>query len=82
MAMRIASSTEPQFDGFAIRLAGAGSSILDWPVLGEKGMIKSVVTSLAGFESARSVVTSLAGFAGARRPQPPGGRTAIPAALR
>ncbi len=29
----------------------------------------------------KSVVTSMAGFA-ARRPQPPGGRTAIPAALR
>src|SRR5579864_577989 len=28
-----------------------------------------------------SVITSLAGFA-ARRPQPPGGRTAIPAAFR
>ena len=30
----------------------------------------------------KSVVTSLAGFAGARRPQPPGGRTATPAAFR
>jgi hypothetical protein len=30
----------------------------------------------------KSVVTSLAGFAGARRPQPPGVRTPIPAALR
>src|SRR5713226_2488221 len=49
---------------------------------GEIGGPKSVVTSLAGFESAGSVVTSLAGFAGARRPQAPGGRTPIPAALR
>src|ERR1051326_6037089 len=30
----------------------------------------------------RSGDTSLAGFAGARRPQPPGARMAIPAALR
>ena len=35
----------------------------------------------AGFPASGSVVTSLAGFA-AHRPQPPGGRTAIPAALR
>ena len=53
-----------------------------------------MVTSLAGFEISESptlsttpltpsgsVVTSLAGFAG-RRPQLPGGRTGIPAALR
>ncbi len=30
----------------------------------------------------KSVITSLAGFAGASRPQPLGGRTAIPAARR
>jgi hypothetical protein len=43
---------------------------------------ESVVTSLAGFEGPGSVVSSLAGFAGARRPQAPGGRTAIPADFR
>ena len=52
------------------------------PVGGEIGWLKSVVTPMAGFASEGSVVTSLAGFAGARRPQPAGGRTAIPAALR
>jgi hypothetical protein len=45
---------------------------------------KSVVTSLAGFESSTGlglsepVVTSMAGFAGDLRPQPTGGRSAIP----
>src|SRR5579859_4068470 len=38
-------------------------------------------TAMAGFPAPKSVITSLAGFA-ARRPQPPGGRTAIPAAFR
>src|SRR5262250_884212 len=38
-----------------------------------------VITGMAGFAAPKSVITSLAGFA-ARRPQPPGGRTAIPAA--
>ena len=42
---------------------------------------KSVITSLAGFAGVGSVITSLAGF-GAVLPQPPGERTAIPAALR
>ena len=37
--------------------------------------------TMADVPSPGSVVTSLAGFAG-RLPQPPGGRTAIPAALR
>ena len=41
----------------------------------------SVITAMAGFPAPKSVITSLAGFA-ARRPQPPGGRTAIPAAFR
>ena len=41
----------------------------------------SVITGMAGFPAPKSVITSLAGFA-ARRPQPPGGRTAIPAAFR
>src|SRR5579864_1652334 len=44
---------------------------------------ESVVTSLAGFESGSgSVVGLLAGFAGGNRPQPPGGRTAMPAAFK
>src|SRR5438132_6680142 len=43
---------------------------------------KSVITSLAGFESPVSVITSLAAFAGARRPHPPAGRTAIPSSFR
>src|SRR5947209_10698436 len=37
---------------------------------------------LAGFAAPGSGVTSLAGFAGALRPQPPGGRTPMPAARR
>src|SRR5258705_1666672 len=40
------------------------------------------LTVLAGFAASDPVVTSLAGFAGGRRPHPPGGRTAIPAAFR
>ena len=44
---------------------------------------ESGVTPLAGFETEpRSGVTSMAGFAGAGRPHRPGGRSAIPAALR
>jgi hypothetical protein len=48
-------------------------------------VVESVVTCMAGFAAIvtpESVVTSLAGFAGARFPQPPGGRIAMPAALR
>ena len=41
----------------------------------------SVIPVMADFPAPKSVITSLAGFAG-RRPQPPGGRTAIPAAFR
>ena len=54
------------------------------PWFPENDAPESVVTwySLAGFEGSGSVVTPLAGFAGARRPQAPGGRTAIPAAFR
>ena len=66
-------------------MGGASQALVarsGFPVEGEIGRLKSGVTSLAGFESARSGVTPLAGFAGARRPQAPGGRTAIPAALR
>src|SRR5271157_3084341 len=44
--------------------------------LGESG-----ITGMAGFAAPESVITWLAGF-GARRPQPLGGRTAIPAAFR
>src|SRR5271170_3090698 len=40
-----------------------------------------VVAGMAGFSAPKSVITSLAGFA-ARRPQPPGGRTTIPAAFK
>ncbi len=42
---------------------------------------ESVITSMAGF-GAESVNTSLAGFAGEARPQPPGGRIAMPASSR
>jgi len=51
----------------------------------EKGPIKSVVTPsvMAGFDDSESVVTSLAGFDSAgRRPQPPERRTDTPAAFR
>jgi hypothetical protein len=41
----------------------------------------SGIARMAGFSAPKSVITSWAGFA-ARRPQPPGGRTAIPAAFR
>jgi hypothetical protein len=41
----------------------------------------SGVTAMAGFAAPESVITSLAGF-GLQRPQPLGGRTAIPAAFR
>src|SRR5260370_32736183 len=46
--------------------------------------LQSRWTVLTGFAASDPVVTSasLAGFAGARRPQAPGGRTPIPAALR
>src|ERR1035441_9671785 len=39
-------------------------------------------TSEAGFPTPKSVITSLAGFGTALRPQPPGGRIAIPAAFK
>src|SRR5581483_7761450 len=60
---------------------GGGSEIAGFS---EKGLIKSVITSLslAGFESSESVITSLAGFAGTALPQRPGERTAMPAAFR
>src|ERR1035438_7646101 len=41
----------------------------------------SGTTGIAGFAAPESVITSLAGF-GSHRPQPLGGRTAIPAAFR
>src|SRR5216684_2581244 len=46
--------------------------------LGSRG---SGITRMAGFSAPESVITSLAGF-GSHRPQPLGGRTAIPAAFR
>ncbi len=46
--------------------------------LGSRG---SGITGMAGFAAPKSVITSLAGF-GSHRPQPLGGRTAIPAAFR
>src|SRR5271154_7365610 len=46
--------------------------------LGSRG---SGITGMAGFAAPESVITSLAGF-GSHRPQPLGGRTAIPAAFR
>jgi len=64
---------------------------------GARGGPESRVTSLAGFETVGwsgdgsladwvappgSGVTPLAGFAGGRRPQAPGGRTAMPAAFK
>ncbi len=43
----------------------------------------SAGTTFSSTESApKSVITCMAGFAGARRPHPPGGRVAIPAAFR
>src|ERR1035438_7372253 len=45
------------------------------------GLGESEITGMAGFAAPESVITWLAGFA-ARRPQPLGGRTAIPAAFR
>ena len=50
---------------------------------GAGGAAESGDTSLAAFAGTpESGDTSLAGFAGGRRPQPPAGLTAIPAALR
>jgi hypothetical protein len=45
------------------------------------GLQASGITGMAGFAAPKSVITSLAGF-GSHRPQPLGGRTAIPAAFR
>src|SRR5271157_3296327 len=55
---------------FVERFSGLG--------LGSRG---SGVIGMAGFAAPESVITSLAGF-GSCRPQPLGGRTAIPAAFR
>ena len=41
-----------------------------------------VDSSADGFPASKSVITCMAGFEAARRPQPPGDRTAIPAAFR
>jgi hypothetical protein len=45
------------------------------------GLGGSAISGMAGFAAPESVITSLAGF-GSHRPQPLGGRTAIPAAFR
>src|SRR5271155_4021403 len=57
---------------FVERFSGLGL------ILGSRG---SGITGMAGFAAPESVITSLAGF-GSHRPQPLGGRTAIPAAFR
>jgi len=59
---------------FVERFSGLGLQL----TLGSRG---SGSTGMAGFAAPESVITSLAGF-GSHRPQPLGGRTAIPAAFR
>src|SRR5271155_3918383 len=67
------SGFEVVFDlPFVERFSGLGL------ILGSRG---SEITGMAGFAAPESVITSLAGF-GSHRPQPLGGRTAIPAAFR
>src|ERR1039458_9534467 len=56
------------------RFSGLGLQL----TLGSRG---SGSTGMAGLAAPESVITSLAGF-GSHRPQPLGGRTAIPAAFR
>src|ERR1017187_115965 len=60
------------------RFLGLGLGLRLTLGLGSRG---SGITAMAGSAAPESVITSLAGF-GARRPQPLGGRTAIPAAFR
>jgi len=67
----IAATTQTQFDDLLIRCAGAG-----------RGRLWGGMDRLDRSRPPESVVTPLAGFDGARFPQPPGGRTAIPAARR
>ncbi len=68
------------YDAIRERIPGEPSPC---PIAAAELAPESVVTSLAGFASgAGSVVGLLAGFAGGSRPQPPGGRTAMPAAFR
>src|SRR5271157_5258704 len=65
-------------------LAGFEVSAFAFPLLERfsgLGLGESGITGMAGFAAPESVITWLAGF-GARRPQPLGGRTAIPAAFR
>src|SRR5450755_1646345 len=59
---------------FVERFSGLGLQL----TLGSRG---SGITGMADFAAPESVITSLAGF-GSCRPQPLGGRTAIPAAFR
>src|SRR5215469_6912188 len=62
------------FELACLFVEGFSRLVLGWPSV-------SGITAMAGFSTPKSVITSLAGF-GARRPQPLGGRTAIPAAFR
>jgi PQQ enzyme repeat len=64
-------------DGNVYALADSGEP--KWKF--KTGDVGLVIAAMAGFPAPKSVITSLAGFA-ARRPQPPGGCTAIPAAFR
>src|SRR5258707_3242700 len=61
---------------FAERFSGLGLGL--GLTLGSRGL---GITGMADFAAPKSVITSLAGF-GPHRPQPLGGRTAIPAAFR
>src|ERR1039458_7813805 len=70
-----AFSLVERFSGLMLRL------MLGWGLTLRLGSRGSGITGMAGFAAPESVITSLAGF-GARRPQPLGGRTAIPAAFR
>lgn len=65
--------------GFAFPFVEGFSGLVLGLVLGLP--LGSVVAGMAGFSPPKSVITSLAGFA-VHRPQPPGGRTAMPAAFR
>jgi hypothetical protein len=63
-------------------LAGFALAVLSAPARNGFAPPESVITCMAGFESAGSVITPLAGFAGEARPHPPGCRRAIPASLK
>src|SRR5271165_5250093 len=63
---------------FEERFSGLGLGLGLQLTLGSRG---SAISGMAGFAAPESVITLLAGF-GSHRPQPLGGRTAIPAAFR